>query len=250
LKVKADELRSLIGLSNPDDGDEVIGGKPEYTDAQTDEDVSAIPAPLSSRAKRDMSNQALRCRPVLTETAAVQFPRKRRRRLLFIKIILTSARAPLKKFPMVLILRSTGMSAKRKPRKPPGRNSRRQRRTIKPPPPRNRKRISHPKKLQNDIAAIEAQIKNTKGKKALAGLEAKKSDYQQLLDKKLSADEKKKLLKQQSALQKEFDSLHIKTYSGIWKDDVTTADWLAKSGGVQSKKDYFQNKLKDTGIAR
>jgi phage gp29-like protein len=30
LKVKADELRSLIGLSNPDAGDETIGGRPEY----------------------------------------------------------------------------------------------------------------------------------------------------------------------------------------------------------------------------
>jgi phage gp29-like protein len=30
LKVKADELRSLLGLANPDEGDEVIGGRPEY----------------------------------------------------------------------------------------------------------------------------------------------------------------------------------------------------------------------------
>jgi phage gp29-like protein len=30
LKVKADELRSLIGLSHPEDGDETIGGRPEY----------------------------------------------------------------------------------------------------------------------------------------------------------------------------------------------------------------------------
>jgi phage gp29-like protein len=30
LKVKADEVRSLLGLSNPDDGDEVIGGRAEY----------------------------------------------------------------------------------------------------------------------------------------------------------------------------------------------------------------------------
>jgi phage gp29-like protein len=30
LKVKADEVRSLLGLSNPDDGDEVIGGRLEY----------------------------------------------------------------------------------------------------------------------------------------------------------------------------------------------------------------------------
>jgi phage gp29-like protein len=30
LKVKADEVRSLLGLSNPDEGDEVIGGRAEY----------------------------------------------------------------------------------------------------------------------------------------------------------------------------------------------------------------------------
>jgi phage gp29-like protein len=30
LKVKADEVRSLLGLSNPEDGDETIGGRPEY----------------------------------------------------------------------------------------------------------------------------------------------------------------------------------------------------------------------------
>ncbi|GHV76469.1 hypothetical protein AGMMS49942_12900 [Spirochaetia bacterium] len=31
LKVKADELRSLLGLANPDEGDEVIGGRQEYS---------------------------------------------------------------------------------------------------------------------------------------------------------------------------------------------------------------------------
>jgi len=30
LKVKADELRSLIGLSNPEEGDEVIGGRASF----------------------------------------------------------------------------------------------------------------------------------------------------------------------------------------------------------------------------
>ena len=31
LKVKADEIRPLLGLSNPDEGDEVIGDRPEYS---------------------------------------------------------------------------------------------------------------------------------------------------------------------------------------------------------------------------
>jgi phage gp29-like protein len=33
LKVKADEVRSLLGLANPDDGDETIGGRQEYGSA-------------------------------------------------------------------------------------------------------------------------------------------------------------------------------------------------------------------------
>jgi phage gp29-like protein len=33
LKVKADEMRSLLGLSNPEEGDEVIGGSTGYADA-------------------------------------------------------------------------------------------------------------------------------------------------------------------------------------------------------------------------
>jgi phage gp29-like protein len=33
LKVKADEMRSTLGLSNPEEGDEVIGGRPEFTNA-------------------------------------------------------------------------------------------------------------------------------------------------------------------------------------------------------------------------
>ncbi|GHV56561.1 hypothetical protein AGMMS49579_21270 [Spirochaetia bacterium] len=36
LKVKADELRSLIGLSNPEADDEVIGGRPAYTPPEND----------------------------------------------------------------------------------------------------------------------------------------------------------------------------------------------------------------------
>jgi hypothetical protein len=44
-------------------------------------------------------------------------------------------------------------------------------------------------------------------------------------------------------LQKEFDSLKVKTYSGIWKENVTTADWPNKYASIQTKKNYFQNKL-------
>ncbi|MDR0554821.1 MAG: hypothetical protein LBG76_08505, partial [Treponema sp.] len=75
-----------------------------------------------------------------------------------------------------------------------------------------------------------------------------KAEYQALFDKKTLAAEKKKLVKEQAALQKQFDSLTVKTYSGIWKDDVTTADWPDKAGSIQAKKDYFQGKLNAGGL--
>ena len=34
-----------------------------------------------------------------------------------------------------------------------------------------------------------------------------------------------------------------KTYSGIWKDDVTLADYASKQGSIQSKKDYYNSQL-------
>jgi hypothetical protein len=105
------------------------------------------------------------------------------------------------------------------------------------------------KKLEGDIAALDAQIKGASDKSALTGLEAKKAEYQQLLDKKSLAADKKKLVKEQAALQKEFDSLKVKTYGGIWKDDVTTADWQDKAKSIQAKKDYFQGKLSAGGLS-
>lgn len=74
-------------------------------------------------------------------------------------------------------------------------------------------------------------------------LNADKDNWQGLLDKKLTAEKTKALTKQQAALQAEFDSLENKTYSGIWKDDVSTADWNAKQGSIQAKKDYFTQQL-------
>ena len=48
LKVKADELRSLIGLSNPEEGDETIGGRPAYAPPP---DPDAEPAPAKEIAR-------------------------------------------------------------------------------------------------------------------------------------------------------------------------------------------------------
>jgi hypothetical protein len=105
------------------------------------------------------------------------------------------------------------------------------------------------KKLEGNIAALDAQIKAATDKKIIADLEAKKAGQQALLDKKTLAADKKKLVKEQAALQKELDGLQIKTYSGIWKDAVTTADWHDKSAGIQAKKDYFQGKLNAGGLS-
>lgn len=70
-----------------------------------------------------------------------------------------------------------------------------------------------------------------------------KADWQEALDKKIAAAEIKKLKKESLLLQEQADAFEIKTYSGIWKDDITTADWLSKHNSIQAKKDYFTNKL-------
>ena len=70
-----------------------------------------------------------------------------------------------------------------------------------------------------------------------------KDQWQEALDKKLIAAETKKLKKETILLQEQVDAFDIKTYSGIWKDDVTTADWLAKHNAVQAKKQYFEGQI-------
>jgi uncharacterized protein with gpF-like domain len=104
------------------------------------------------------------------------------------------------------------------------------------------------KKLEADIAALDAQIKNAKDKKAVAGQETKKVEAQKLLDTKTTAAEKKSLVKQQAVLQKKLAGIEGKTYSGIWQDTVTAADWEAKAASVQAKKDYFQKKIAGGGL--
>lgn len=71
-----------------------------------------------------------------------------------------------------------------------------------------------------------------------------KADWEEKLNKKLAAKEIKKLKKDIIASEEALDAFEIKTYSGIWKDDVTTADWNAKKGSIAAKKDYFEQKLK------
>lgn len=85
-------------------------------------------------------------------------------------------------------------------------------------------------------ASVEDQVK-------YLTLVDNKNDWQQKLDKKLVTKEKKKLTKEQVQLQQQIDEFEIKTYSGIWKDDVYTADWSEKQGSIAAKKAYFEGKL-------
>lgn len=46
-----------------------------------------------------------------------------------------------------------------------------------------------------------------------------------------------------AAAQGNLDSLSKKTYSGIWKDDVTLADYEVKAAGIQAKKDWYYDEI-------
>lgn len=67
--------------------------------------------------------------------------------------------------------------------------------------------------------------------------------WSEKLNKKLVAAETKKLKKTQLDLQDKLDNYDIKTYSNIWKNDVTTKDWASKQGSINAKKQYFESKL-------
>ncbi len=121
------------------------------------------------------------------------------------------------------------------------------------------------KKLQSNIADTNAQMKDLEDKyggdvftngttddmQAYVDLQAEKTKFEEMLQKKLVTEQKKALLKQQITLKAEFDALQseVKTYSGIWKDDVTTSDWKSKAAGIQAKKDYFTQKINDLNIS-
>ena len=81
-------------------------------------------------------------------------------------------------------------------------------------------------------------------KKQIDDIEEQKSDWEEMLNKKIVQAETKKLKKEIVLLQDDLNNFEIKTYSGIWKDDVTTKDWAAKQSSIQKKKVYFEDKLK------
>ena len=103
----------------------------------------------------------------------------------------------------------------------------------------------------DDMAHFEPDVlaKLRDMEKQLQALEAQKVEWQEKLNVKLKAEQKKALVKQQleleaqkAALQQQLDDFEIKTYSGIWYNkDVTTADW----GGlnIAGKKQYYEGKF-------
>ena len=59
-------------------------------------------------------------------------------------------------------------------------------------------------------------------------------------------EESKNLIKAKEKLavaKGNLDSLGTKTYSGIWKEDVTLADYEAKKGSIQAKKEWYQDQI-------
>lgn len=80
-------------------------------------------------------------------------------------------------------------------------------------------------------------------------IEAQKAEWQQKLNEKLIAEQKKALAKQQveleaqkAAVKQQLDDFEVKTYSGIWYNkDVTTADWVGLN--IEGKKKYYEGKF-------
>ena len=89
----------------------------------------------------------------------------------------------------------------------------------------------------------------TKLKDLHSQMEAQKAEWQEKLNEKLKAEQKKALAKKQleleaqkAAVQQQLDDFEIKTYSGIWYNkDVTTADW--ESLNIAGKKQYYEGKF-------
>lgn len=154
-----------------------------------------------------------------------------------------------------------------------------------PEPPKSKKEYLTKKKLQAKIADadvqledLEAQFKGVSGgwtfdevlkdfgsledftdgddlaklkdlHSQVEAIEAQKAEWQQKLNEKLIAEQKKALAKQQveleaqkAAVQQQLDDFEVKTYSGIWYNkDVTTADWAGLN--IEGKKKYYEGKF-------
>lgn len=83
----------------------------------------------------------------------------------------------------------------------------------------------------------------------MEAIEAQKAEWQEKLNEKLKAEQKKALAKKQleleaqkAAVQQQLDDFEVKTYSGIWYNkDLTTADW--ESLNIAGKKQYYEGKF-------
>lgn len=73
------------------------------------------------------------------------------------------------------------------------------------------------------------------------------SNQDVVVPKKLKVPTKKvkleSLQKELSDTQKELNKIDNKTYSGIWKNDVTLADYTDKKASIQAKIEYFETKV-------
>lgn len=154
-----------------------------------------------------------------------------------------------------------------------------------PEPPKPKKEYLTKKKLQAKIADADVQLEDLEAKfKGVSGgwtfdevlkdfgsledftdgddlaklkdihsqveaIEVQKAEWQQKLNEKLIAEQKKALAKQQveleaqkAAVQQQLDDFEVKTYSGIWYNkDVTTADWAGLN--IEGKKKYYEGKF-------
>lgn len=102
---------------------------------------------------------------------------------------------------------------------------------------------------EQEIEQLYSEFQEAKGYNSqLKAIEAQKAEWQEKLNEKLKAEQKKTLLKQQvdleaqkATVQQQLDNLEVKTYSGIWKEDKTTADW--GSLNIEGKKSYYEGKF-------
>ena len=85
-------------------------------------------------------------------------------------------------------------------------------------------------------------------KASMDTVEAQKAEWEEKLQEKLVVEQKKALTKEQIeleaqkvALQEKLAGMDIKTYSGIWQNDVTTADFSHLN--IEGKKKYYENKF-------
>lgn len=128
--------------------------------------------------------------------------------------------------------------------------------TVVAQPPKPKKEYLTKKKLIANIANADVEIEELNNQlKTLSGtaakdiedkiatLNAQKLEWQAKLDEKLKVEQTKALKKQELDLQAQIDAFDKKTYSGIWKDDITTDDWGVKQHSIAAKKKYFEDKL-------